>query len=432
MTSSARRVSRFLVIGGLAAAGLSTFLGGQVISEYAIPTPGAQPTAIAAGPDGNVWFTEFGSGQVGRITPGGSITEFPLLDPRVGPRGIAAGSDGAMWFSEFSAGRLGRITMSGEVTEWHVAVGPELTAGPDGNLWSYDGKSVLRISMAGAVTSFAVPQATSAGKVTVGPDGNLWFSDYYGGFIGRVTPLGGVTIFGMPDPGDDWPREITAGSDGNLWFSTADSHLWTSTTQGAITRLEGLTVSAGGMALGADGNLWITESPDRIARLTTDARITEFLLPDPSSAPSSIALGPDGNLWFAEYAGNRIGRLTPSAAGACVSDATTLCLGNGRFRVQADWMASTLGRSGRAGAASLTASTGSFWFFDRDSIELVVKMVDGCSVNGREWLFAAGMTNVGVSLVVTDSLTGQGHSYSNADGTPFAPIQDTSAFSTCP
>ena len=33
---------------------------------------------ITTGPDGNLWFTEFGAGKIGRITPSGSITEFPI------------------------------------------------------------------------------------------------------------------------------------------------------------------------------------------------------------------------------------------------------------------------------------------------------------------------------------------------------------------
>ena len=37
------------------------------------------PLGIAAGPDGNLWFTEAATGnRIGRITPTGTITEYPL------------------------------------------------------------------------------------------------------------------------------------------------------------------------------------------------------------------------------------------------------------------------------------------------------------------------------------------------------------------
>jgi hypothetical protein len=64
-------------------------------------------------------------------------------------------------------------------------------------------------------------------------------------------------------------------------------------------------------------------------------------------------------------------------------------------------------------------------------VELVVKVLTGCSVNDHYWVFAGGLTDVFVELKVTDALTGVMKSYSNALGTPFQPIQDSSAF-PCP
>ncbi len=48
------------------------------ITEFPIPTANSDPTAIAAGPDGNIWFTEPDQNQVARINPTTHvITEFP-------------------------------------------------------------------------------------------------------------------------------------------------------------------------------------------------------------------------------------------------------------------------------------------------------------------------------------------------------------------
>jgi hypothetical protein len=62
---------------------------------------------------------------------------------------------------------------------------------------------------------------------------------------------------------------------------------------------------------------------------------------------------------------------------------------------------------------------------------MVVKVLTGCSVNGQYWVFAGGLTNVGVEWRVTDTLTEVTKTYSNAAGTPFQPVQDSSAF-PCP
>ena len=47
------------------------------------------------------------------------------------------------------------------------------------------------------------------------------------------------------------------------------------------------------------------------------------------------------------------------------------------------------------------------------------------------WVFAAGLTDVEVDLVVEDTLTGDIQEYHNDQKTRFQPIQDTTAFSTC-
>ncbi|MEO8348290.1 MAG: hypothetical protein ABI610_05215, partial [Acidobacteriota bacterium] len=119
-----------------------------------------------------------------------------------------------------------------------------------------------------------------------------------------------------------------------------------------------------------------------------------------------------------------------SARGTCGADATTLCLNDGRFQVRTSWTTPS-GQSGAGQALGLTSDTGYFWFFSSNNVEVVVKAVAGCSFNSRYWVFAGGLTNVEVVMTVTDTVTGAVRTYTNPQGTPFQPIQDTSAF-LCP
>ena len=80
---------------------------------------------------------------------------------------------------------------------------------------------------------------------------------------------------------------------------------------------------------------------------------------------------------------------------------------------------------------ALTAETGFFWFFDAGNVETVIKVLDACTINDRFWVFAAGLTDVGVELAVTDTATGETRVYGNELGAPFQPIQDTSALASC-
>jgi acetyl esterase/lipase len=113
----------------------------------------------------------------------------------------------------------------------------------------------------------------------------------------------------------------------------------------------------------------------------------------------------------------------------CVPTPAAICVRD-RFRVEATWQTAT--DQGQAGAVQLTHESGYLWFFDAANVEVDVKILNGCGLNQRYWVFAAGTTDVGVTLTVTDTLRGTANTYTHARGTPFEPVLDTGAFATCP
>src|SRR5437867_12031694 len=91
--------------------------------EYGIPTGASVPDGVAAGPDGNVWFTEAEGNKVGEITPEGAITEYSIPTQNSLPTGITAGPDGNLWFTENTvAAKIGKITPDGVITEYRLQV----------------------------------------------------------------------------------------------------------------------------------------------------------------------------------------------------------------------------------------------------------------------------------------------------------------------
>lgn len=104
-----------------------------------------------------------------------------------------------------------------------------------------------------------------------------------------------------------------------------------------------------------------------------------------------------------------------------------LLLGQGRrFRVQMTWVAQGEEESGVP--VALTTDAGYFWFFRPTNLEVTVKVLDGCASNGHFWVSAAGMTNVQVDIVVTDTLTGREKRYHSPPGPLFKTVFDTAAF----
>lgn len=155
-----------------------------------------------------------------------------------------------------------------------------------------------------------------------------------------------------------------------------------------------------------------------------------------ASGGAAVAMQPTGAHLLA-WAGTSTGQSAilgeiGALANGCAASTTALCLTGGRFRVEATWDDGR-GHRGMGQAVPLAGETGAFWFFDSGNLEVVVKVLDACSLAGfgNYWVFAAGLTNVEVDLTVTDTETGEVWRDVNEQGVPFQPVQDTAAFFTC-
>ena len=115
----------------------------------------------------------------------------------------------------------------------------------------------------------------------------------------------------------------------------------------------------------------------------------------------------------------------------CLSNNTALCLESGRFEVQVAYR-DYQGNAGEARVVPVaTSNSGLFYFFHQDNWEILIKVLDGCAVNDRYWVFAAATTDIEYTLSVTDTNTGDRRKYDNPLGRASPAITDTGAFATC-
>jgi Protein of unknown function (DUF642) len=123
-------------------------------------------------------------------------------------------------------------------------------------------------------------------------------------------------------------------------------------------------------------------------------------------------------------------------SGACIPSDTVMCIdnliGDRRFKATVSFATSQGGGVSGDGQEIVEGTLGVthgglFWFFSQDNPEMLIKVIDGCSLNNKFWVFFSAGTNVGFTLTMTDTLTGQFHVYHNLDLMPATPIQDTSA-----
>lgn len=125
----------------------------------------------------------------------------------------------------------------------------------------------------------------------------------------------------------------------------------------------------------------------------------------------------------------------PVTGAPCFTTATTLCL-QGRFEVTNDWRTSppaVVPASGGQGmvAPLITTQSGIFWFFSASNWEVMVKVLNGCGLNDRYWVFSAATTNVHYRTEVFDRLRGVNKVFFNYPGPPAPAVTDTNAFATC-
>ncbi len=129
--------------------------------------------------------------------------------------------------------------------------------------------------------------------------------------------------------------------------------------------------------------------------------------------------------------------LTPtvSITGPCLqSTDAKLCIddapGDGRFQVTVAFEQAggtlTPGHSIPLNTLGISAG-GLFWFFSPANPEMLVKVLNGCSLGGHYWVFLAAGTDVGLSTTVTDTVSGRQRTYTNSVGNAALSILDTSA-----
>jgi streptogramin lyase len=252
-----------------------------VITEFALSTNNAFPGNIVSAPDGNLWYVDEAA-HLGRVTTAGTITLFPATDPSA----IAVGPDNNLWVTEFNGMKVDVYSTAGVLLHSYASnTNPanlqleQITAGPDGNMWfdTFSGDNVVKmITGTGATTAFVFSptiQNVMRGMAN-GPDGNVWASASDSNLIARITPTGTLTTFAIPSANAQ-PYGITNGLDGNLYFTEPGVNRTTNkigriTPTGTITEFPIPTALSGPVfiAAGPSNTIWFTEgSANKIGEL---------------------------------------------------------------------------------------------------------------------------------------------------------------------
>ena len=111
-----------------------------VLQAFPVPT-GSRPHDVAPAPDGGVWYTAQGSGELGWLDPNTGDTKHIPLGPGSRPHGVIVGPDGAAWVTDSGLNAIVRVDQATD----EVEIFPLPTDRPDANLntATFDGSGLL-------------------------------------------------------------------------------------------------------------------------------------------------------------------------------------------------------------------------------------------------------------------------------------------------
>jgi virginiamycin B lyase len=253
------------------------------LQEFPVP-PGSHPHDVAPAPDGTIWYTAQGSGELGPLDPATGATKHITLGDRSAPHGVIIGPDGAPWITD---GGLNAIVRVDPATE--------------------------------QVKSFPLPAGRAGANLntaTFDKRGVLWFTGQ-AGIYGRLDPKSGsVEVFDAAGGGG--PYGITTTPDGAVYYaSLAGSHIARIDTEtGAATPIEPPTKQQGARRVWSDsrGRIWVSEWNAGQVGMYDPAANTwrEWRLPGERPQAYAVYVDDRDMIWLSDFGANAIVRFDPA------------------------------------------------------------------------------------------------------------------------
>jgi len=283
------------------------------VREYDVPA-GSHPHDVAPAPDGSVWYTAQGSGELGRLDPDTDETHHIPLGEASAPHGVIVGPDGAPWITDSGLNAIVRVDPETERVKGYPL--PENAAFANLNTATFDGRGVLWFTGqngiygrldpdAGRVETFAAPRGTGPYGITTTPSGEVYYASLAGSHIARIdTQTGRARVIEPPTEGQG-ARRIWSDSRGRLWISEWNAGRLgmydPETSRWREWRLPGDNPQPYAVFVDDDDDVWLTDfGSNAIVRFDPDTE--KFRVIRLSSSPAEVRqlLGRPDEVWGAE------------------------------------------------------------------------------------------------------------------------------------
>jgi virginiamycin B lyase len=277
--------------------------------EYPMPVKTDIPAAIAAAPNGAVWFTIEYSDAIG-VFREGEIKRIHKQGQNLEPLGLAVDSNGDAWFTDTPMRAISHISPEGNIRSFPLSTPivrlGRLALAPDGAVWFADvtTASVTRLEE-DKFTHYDVGSlsATPYG-VAVDADGFVWTTLQGAEQLGFISS--GREVIGLDPPTrNSGLSDLAVDRTGAVWFLEMRANQIARFANGRFTEFAITTPSAGltAVAVAPNGAVWFTEiSAGKLGRLR-DGRISEFRLPRANARPFAVTVDSANNVWYSDLSG---------------------------------------------------------------------------------------------------------------------------------
>jgi virginiamycin B lyase len=196
------------------------------LREYRVPA-GSHPHDVAPAPDGTVWYTAQGTGELGRLDPRTGVTKHIPLGDGSAPHGVIVGPDGAPWITDGGLNAIVRVDPATLAVEKFPLPGSDwanlntATFDRNGVLW-FTGQSGVYGRLdprTRRLRIFRAPLGAGPYGITTTPAGDIWYASLAGSHVARIDRRTGKARVVRPPTAGQGARRVWSDSQGRLWVS---------------------------------------------------------------------------------------------------------------------------------------------------------------------------------------------------------------------
>ena len=293
-------------------------------TRYPVPA-GSGPHDVAPAPDGTVWYTGQGSGELGRLDPATGAVERIALGSGSRPHGVIVGPDGAPWITDGGLNAIVRVDPTTKrIDRFNL---PANRTNANLNTAVFDAQGLLWFTGQSGVYGrldpatrrmdvFDAPKGSGPYGIAVA-GGAVWFVSLAGSYLARIdSKSGAATVVELPTAAQG-ARRVWADSRGRLWVAEWNAGQVAMHDPGSGTsrewRLPGAPPRAYAVDVDETDKVWLTDWGSN-ALVRFDPATERFdNYPSPIS-PANVRqlLGRPGEVWGAESAADSLFVFRPS------------------------------------------------------------------------------------------------------------------------